>query len=228
MRKLAFPGVSVALFLLSSCGSDSDMDRTSGQVDASVLFSELEERLASARTLEISFHVTSEGVVESDLEGEIRFAAEESTELRADGNFAGQPVDLVLLSDGERYEFGNGAGTSEAATPPHLREALVIGFTRMGILHNLAMLTGNAPPDGADGGVKEWVMVDAFALEEGGGGGGISEVVSFSMTVSGTPVGTASLEIDADGLPLVRRQVVQFPEGEMRVVERYHTVSIIP
>jgi len=48
------------------------------------------------------------------------------------------------------------------------------------------------------------------------------------MTVAGEPVGSASLEIGFDGIPLVRRQTVRFPTGEMRVLEEYFGVSILP
>jgi len=41
--------------------------------------------------------------------------------------------------------------------PPEVREALVIGLTRMGILHNLARLVAGVPPDRASGGVRDWV-----------------------------------------------------------------------
>ena len=44
--------------------------------------------------------------------------------------------------------------------------------------------------------------------------------------MEGQDVGEATLILDADGLPVERRQTVDFPEGQMRVVERYTNVRI--
>jgi hypothetical protein len=52
--------------------------------------------------------------------------------------------------------------------------------------------------------------------------------VTFALTVDGEPSGTATLEIDRNGYPAVRRQTVEFPTGEMKVVERYTDVLIEP
>jgi hypothetical protein len=52
--------------------------------------------------------------------------------------------------------------------------------------------------------------------------------MSFEISVAGVPSGSASLEIDSQGRPVVRRQTVRFSSGEMRVVERYSTVAIEP
>lgn len=145
------------------------------------------------------------------------------TSLSADGEFAGEPVTLRLTAAGERYTYGNATQRTLAARPDGLEDALAIGFMRMGILHNLAQLAEAAPPDHAAGGVGEWVVVDDFAavrLPEPG--------MAFAITVAGEPAGTAVLNLDANGLPLDRRQTVQLPRGEMRVVEQYSDVTIVP
>jgi hypothetical protein len=63
------------------------------------------------------------------------------------------------ISHGRIMEGGNAVRRFHADAPAGLTEALVLGFTRMGILHNLARLTRGAAPDHADGGVREWVEV---------------------------------------------------------------------
>ena len=104
----------------------------------------------------------------------------------------------------------------------------VIGLTRLGFLHNLAMLTAGTPPDRADGGVTDWVTADDPSL----GGPEVPEgdrtSVSFNITVAGTPAGAAVLDLNDDGILLGRRQIVVFPEGEMRVSEQYTRVVIRP
>lgn len=225
------PGVLCGILILSSfqvaCGGGDAEELAAQAGDPESVFLALEDRLVNSETTSLRFHVTAEGAIEVELEGSLRVHSEGATELRAEGAFAGETVDLFLRAEAGEYEFGNGPNRTVAPTPKHLNEALFVGFTRMGILHNLAMLVGNSPPDRADVGVKEWALVDSFAFgdqqEEGG-----PRLVSFSMTVAGTPAGSASLEIDTAGIPLLRRQTVLFPSGEMRVLEEYAAVSILP
>ena len=110
--------------------------------------------------------------------------------------------------------------------PAGLAAALVVGLTRMGVLHNLAMLVGGAAPARAEGGVEDWVQtVDHRPLSPAPAEG---EAICFGLRVEGEPSGEATLWLDADGMPTRREQIVPFPEGEMRVVERYERVSGLP
>lgn len=79
----------------------------------------------------------------------------------------------------------------------------------MGILNNLARLTGAREPDHADGGVREWVVVDSLP---GRGDGALT----FDIVVAGQPAGSAALAVDEAGRPTVRHQTVRFPGGEMQ------------
>lgn len=189
--------------------------------DPEAAFREVEDRLLAARTVRLDFEITAEGAVVVALEGRLEMDAGDDVLLTAAGTFAGQPVDVRLETDGETYAFGNPPEGAGAPVPPELSRAILVGMTRMGLLHNLARLTADAPPDHAEGGVASWVVVDEFATE--------SEeppTVGFAITVAGQPSGSATLALDADGRPLVRRQTVGFPQGEMRVVERYSNVVI--
>jgi hypothetical protein len=109
------------------------------------------------------------------------------------------------------------------ATPDGLNEAIVIGMTRMGILHNLAQLVGGQPPDHMEGGVRDWARVVAIesSADEDDAGHPLLRF-DFGLVVAGQPSGTASLWIDAvSRLPLRREQTVQFASGEMKVIEVY-------
>ncbi|MDT8304267.1 MAG: hypothetical protein RQ760_22475, partial [Sedimentisphaerales bacterium] len=66
------------------------------------------------------------------------------------------------------------------------------------------------------------VVAHSFAA----GPGEASASVAFTIDVAGQTAGTAELDLGRGGEPLVRRQTVQFPEGVMRVVERYSDVEI--
>jgi hypothetical protein len=230
-----------AFALLVACvpAQDSDPAQDEGQTagdhgataethDPEALFASLEERLVSAEEVRVNFQVTAEGVIEANLLGMIQISAGGVTDVRAKGVFAGEQADLYLRSEGGQYEFGNLPDLTSGPTPEYLDEGLLVGFTRMGILHNLAMLAGNALPDGVDGGVRDWAVVESFAFDDAEVSEAASRVVSFSMVVGGAPAGSVTLEIGAGGHPMLRRQTVQFPTGEMRVVETYSAVSIDP
>ena len=220
MHKLWCCGV--ILFCIG-CQPSPVPHRDPAQSDPANAFRALEDRLLQAETIQMDFHVTAEGAVEADLRGELKISSTNGVRLTGAGQFAGQMVDLVLQTEGEEYMFGNRADGTVAPVPDHLTEALVIGLTRMGILHNLARLTGAAPPDHADGGVRECVEVNSVTVVPDRSGS-----TSFDLTVSGEPSGSALLEIDSSGRPVVRRQTVRFAAGEMRVVERYSSVTINP
>jgi len=215
------------LMLLTACSTAVTRDQDLALEDPAAAFGALENRLLAAGTVRFDFHVTAEGVIEADLRGRLDIAPDSGIALTASGAFGGKDVELLLLTDGDRYEYGSGTNRTTAANPPHLKEALIIGLTRMGILHNLALLTTAAPPDGADGGVREWVTADSFAgsaFEDAGS----PAVIAFEISVAGQRAGSAALALDADGRPVVRHQTVRFPSGEMRVVERYSDVVIAP
>ena len=211
------------LMLMVGCGPSERQERPSSRTEPAAMFSALEERLLNAGTVRFDFHVSAQGALEADLRGAFAIGPADLAQLTAVGQFGGQPVDLLLRSEDEELEFGNKSNRTLAARPPHLKEALLIGLTRMGILHNLARLTSASAPDHADGGVREWVTVGSFAAEASD-----PDVLSFDLTVAGQPAGSASLAVDSQGRLLVRRQTVLFPSGEMRVVERYSAVTIDP
>lgn len=188
--------------------------------DPGATFADLEDRLLSARSVSFDYHVTAEGAIEADIEGHVEIVADGSATLSGEGSFAGRPVDLSLLAEGDRFQYSNGTTRAAGGQPEQLRESLLIGLTRMGVLHNLARLVSGSPPDHAEGGVREWVTVSSFAADDA--------AVSFDISVAGEPAGSAALELDEAGLPAVRRQTVVFEEGEMQVTETYRLVSVTP
>lgn len=183
-------------------------------------FDSLEQRLSSAAAVRVNFDITAEGVIVADLRGSLSISGDQ-IQLTASGTFAGESVELTLRSDGEQLELAAGVDRVSTATPAHLKESLLIGFTRMGILHNLARLTETAVPDHADGGARDWVTVGSF-----GSGDADGVEISFDLAVAGEPAGSAILAVDSQGRPTLRRQTVEFPSGQMRVVERYSELMI--
>lgn len=209
------------MVMLLACGSGRGQGKSTPTEPARRL-DELESRLLAADTVRFAYLVSAHGAVEAELAGDVRMVGER-IEVTGAGHFQDRPVEVFVRGNGESYEFGNRATHEHLPAPGELREALLIGFTRMGILHNLARLTGAAPPDHADGGVREWVTIDSVTMDSAD-----SAAISFNLTVAGNRAGFASLEIDEGGFPVMRRQTVLFPSGEMGVEERYATVTIHP
>lgn len=219
---LAAGRAAVCLLVLGATGCDASGNGQSGRgtppEEPPARYASVEQRLLDAESVSLAFHVTSEGAFAADLEGTLHTSADR-TELIATGTFGGGPVDVGLQADGTGYRFGSATAPTNAPRPAALEEALLVGLMRMGVLHNLAMLTAGQGADHAEGGVREWVVVDGFADAATGDG------VRFDITVAGIPSGSATLLLDERGLPRERTQVVQFPSGEMRVVERYTRVE---
>ena len=179
-------------------------------------FADLEERLLSSEHVEVEFEITSKGAVESEVRG-LMLIHGEYVSLFAQGRFMDQPAKVELVSTDRELRGGHDVAHILGPKPPGLREGLLLGLTRMGLLHNIAVLTTNRPPDGVDGSVRSWAQVGGFG-EVGGG-------VSFDLTVAGQSAGSAVLQLEG-GVPTVREQIVRFDEGEMRVVERYTLFAV--
>ena len=236
--------VGCSVLLLAGCqpavatnppdaSSTADVDRVSTEpaltpapADPNEVLSNTEAAVVEGdRT--VRFSVQATGAVEAKVQG-LLIVRDQEASLQANGSFAGQPFEVSLRADAQRMRGGAEGGPQfDVATGSHLRDALMIGLVRMGILHNVAIILGGRPPDRADGGVREWVRADSARLEVGEGMTRPDEistdhVVSFELVVADQPSGTASVWFDErSGLPVARQQIVTFPEGQMQVRERY-------
>jgi len=184
----------------------------------------------------VRFDVQSSGAVQSRLVGELRSVGDD-VRLSAKGKFGDQVVELHLHGDGSTLEGSSGPAKLNLPQPAALKEALVIGLTRMGILHNLAVLISARPPDHSDGGVSEWAQAETVVPGANVGPEQPTEdarqsnpeAMSFGLMVEGTEAGNVTLWWDpATKLPVERHQVVQFPEGEMVVRETYTISPLAP
>ena len=138
--------------------------------------------------------------------------------MSATGEFAGEPAALLLNCSGGELELRSGAVRRSIPRPLETDKALLLGMTRMGLLHNLAQLMSANPPDHAEGGVEEWVIVRPMREEK--------QARRFELIVGGRVTGTASLELNTTGTPMVRKQTVRFPNGDMHVTETYLNFTV--
>ncbi|MEM6993996.1 MAG: hypothetical protein AAF721_26020 [Myxococcota bacterium] len=181
----------------------------------------------------LRFVIEATGAVEARLSGRLVLTAD-AVEIDARGTFAGQEVHLELRSDSGGVAGGHAETGPRFDLPamPELRRAVVLGVTRMGLLHNLAVLLSGRPPDGADGGIEEFVVAQDVVDEVGVVVDGQRDrspslrPMSFSLEVKGAPAGHATVWTNAAETTVVERnQIVAFPDGEMSVVERYEPLA---
>jgi len=190
----------------------------------------LEARLLAAPSVRVRYDITAKGALTTHLKGELGLQGESRLKLDGAGPFGGSELNVSLVSDGKSLKGGTQPRPFDISTPPALREAVAIGFTRMGLLHNLARLTAGAPPDHAGGGVQDWVVLRGVKKGEIEKIGEVRAVpLSFELVVSGVPSGVATLWLDEDsGLPVQRTQTVHFGSDEMEVLERYGSFEVAP
>jgi hypothetical protein len=229
-KNLWFLSVAMATVVAIASCSDNTVDRTSDRTpeSAEIRFRELERRLLGAESVRIRGAAGSAGTVISGLEGEALIASGNRAHLQFSGEFAGTEVTLALVADGEEMWGGNGTDQFESEVPTALNEGILLGFTRMGILHNLALLSGASPPDGTDGTIDGWLTVSNFAWGDSGTLDGVAaDALTFDLAVHEKPSAEVILWLDQkNGLPVQREQVVHFPDGDMRAVEVYEAVEI--
>lgn len=192
----------------------------SGHESAQETLAQVEHAFLGAEGRRVVFEVRAEGVFTASLDGHLVLDAGNALSLEASGVFGADSVSLWLDASRDPMAWGNAGDRFEQRRPDGLRDAVVIGLVRMGVLHNLARLVSGAPPDRMDADVGSWVQ--AVAPEWVGRDPRVGDTgISFEIQVEGQRAGTATVWLDSGGAVVGRDQLVQFPTGEMRVTERY-------
>lgn len=220
MRKNNLVKYSFMLFWVVaslSCSASPKVNQSSES-----MFQQFESRLLAAESIRFDFQITAEGAIEVDISGSFELIQQDQIHILGTGSFAGSTVNLSLHLQANQLQMSNGNEETTMTRPKEVENALLIGWTRMGILHNLAKLLSASAPDHADGNVHTWVVV--ANLQETSTSSATS---TFDLVVDGTPSGAASITWNAAGLPMERHQTVHFPDSEMHVMERYSQVQII-
>jgi len=176
----------------------------------------------------VEYDISSEGSIPSSVQGMLTVATGNRAHMSPAGTFMDMPIDLAIVSDGSRLSIRRDSTIVEGATPAFLNEAIVIGLTRMGHLHNIAVLTGGLLPDHSDGGAADWVRPANFARSDSVASPDPTWVtVAFDIFIADRNVAHATLWLDpATGLPAGRAQTVYFPSGAMRARETYSKFSV--
>lgn len=192
--------------------------------DGAELMAKLQSRLLNARRVLIESEVQSRGAVFSQLKGSARVEDRNRLSLSFNGQFGSKPAALALAADGVSQELRNGAARRLEPVADEANRAVLVGLLRMGLLHNLARLSGLQAPDHGGGLVERWVTLDNFRPTTYILGGEMEGALSFGfdVLVDGAHAASARLWLDpVSGLPRRREQTVKFAAGEMTVVETY-------
>ena len=221
-------GLAASGFLLSLCaalllGSCSTTDNAPDHPGASSsLIYDLEQRLLEARWIHFAFEIEARGALHAELTGNVWLGRDGESRLTWSGWFAGREYNIDLISDGSVLrELGDSKATR--ACPPDLHAAYVLGFTRMGLLHNIAVSTAGRAPDHGNGGVEEWVVLRRIRQ------GPTPSDTAFDVLVGGRQSAEAELRLETNEemIPRIRHQKVDFGSGRiMNVVERYSQFTL--
>src|SRR5688572_12465312 len=141
--------IALVACLLIACGGGGAPATPAGPAlesriwadDAVAAFATLEERLAGAAVVEIEGESTSRGLIESQARGALKVERERVTIVHVQGTLMGAAFERHWSSM-RPYDV-----TQRDTQPPTWADALLIGFSRMGLLHNWARLSGERDPD---------------------------------------------------------------------------------
>jgi hypothetical protein len=192
--------------------------------DPELLLRKLEARLLAARHVVIEAHVEAEGLVAARLAGRSELQERNCASVAYQGEYGGKSATLALRSDGRALELRSNEQSHREALGRESNRALLVGFVRMGLMHNLARLSSALAPEHGSGGIEDWIALDAFRPTTYAQGGDLQGAMSFGydLLVAGEVVGNVRLWLDpASGLPRRRQITIVSPQGETRVVEDY-------
>lgn len=187
-----------------------------------------ERALLNAKGVTGTFDIESQGENPSQFAGNIELGDGNALKITAVGSYKSEAVQLELDSRdsaGTNRSTTKGPSVSSHRDPPtpKLREAVALGLSRMGLLHNLVALSLDRPVDKAEGGADAWVK--AVDVKSGAAetlNGVACTRVEFGIALSGQRMGEASVCIaDATGLPIARTQTMHFPSGDMTETETF-------
>lgn len=182
-----------ALLLAAAC---------SGDCRAQALFQTMERKLLSAQPLQLEVQSRADGAVRADATSEVSVGP--ATRVHTKGSFMGAPF----------------AKDFDQPTTPNLREAVIIGLSRMGFLHNAVNLSQDNGIDHGAVGARDWLEPVNFKRVKGG--------VAYALMVSGKQTSEVTLLIDSKtARPKKRDMVVHFPNGNMHVIETYRFPKLV-
>jgi len=190
--------------------------------DPAALYHDVLQRLLAAPELELGFHIEVSGANTGTKDGMLRLRAGNLLDLRAEGPFNGTAQPISVTSDGAQFSGTAAGATLTGPIPAALHDGLLKEYMVRGLMHNLAMLSMGRPLSLADGTPEGAVATGFRALPDGQIDGRATRRIAWEIQVGGEKAADVELDVsESTGLPLQRRVVVHFPQGDMTVVESY-------
>lgn len=223
-------GVSTA-----STGAAGDGPKSApSDQDGTEMLATLEARLLAARQMIVEYEAEATGAIAIEVSGKLETYGDAQIDFRVDGFFADQAVSRWMVVDEASMYIRGDQHTPDTETMERdgisHQTALVLGLTRMGVMHNVARLVDMKHPDHYDGDPDAWVKADQVRVGTPELREGVELVpLRFHVFVDGTDSATATVWLHPEtGLPVEREQTVDFgDEGTMTVVERYTKFEIV-
>lgn len=170
--------------------------KSSSAVPGAEAFAALEAQLLERTPLILRFHIESKGSMIALAKGDVIHLGD-SFSLHAYGKLGDEKKegDLVLEK-----------------APEATRRTVILGMTRMGLLHNIYRLYNQQE---VDPDIDQRVEVANVTWDA------VTRKFAFDVMFQGQKAGEAELWVNEANQPVQRHQVVHFPQGDMTVRESY-------
>jgi hypothetical protein len=184
--------ITALMIAAAACSGDCAAQKQFEQMEAALIAQPIKGKTISH----------AEGSVQADVEATLTIGPD--TSIAYKGNVMGQDVDK----------------TWEHPTTPDLRDAILLGITRMGILHNLVLFTRDRPPANVEGHIRDALIPHDFAKAPGGG-------VSYKLRAGNREMGEGVIKINSKShYPMSRKFTAHLDKGDMRVSEVYQLTKL--
>ena len=160
----------------------------------------VEKELEGRQQVSIRFTTRTTGAVESHYNGSMSVLQGNVAAIDANGEMSGKTSTL-------RY--------SASGTPSQVSHALIVTLVRMGLTHDLYELSTNKPPSYVEGGVDDALKLDHLQWDAK------EKKFTYHLIVEKHDAGEGELWVGHHDYPVRRKLTVHFPNGDMKVDERY-------
>ncbi|HEY4221950.1 MAG TPA: hypothetical protein VGO62_11415 [Myxococcota bacterium] len=185
-------------------------------VDPGQMFiDELETHLMRAKTVHIKATLVATGAVNAALVEEVSLGDGQKARMAVTGKFEGRDVDTWFVCDGKTMKV---KGKDAAPADPEVRDAIVIGMVRMGLLHNAGLLVGGSAPEHSRGGLREFVKAERPRAQTP------ATDIKIDVVVHHDVMGEATLSLDETASLKKRHSELHFEEGDLVDDESYRVV----
>ncbi|GEM_PF-1851917 len=159
-----------------------------------------EKELLAAKQVTLRFSTRTTGAVESHFSGAMNVLQGNIASIDADGEMAKKSATIRYSANGK---------------PAHVSDALVITLVRMGLTHDLYELSNGQPPSFIESGAEQSLKLSQVQWDAK------EKKFTYHLVVEGADAGEGELWVGRHDYPVRRKLTVHFPNGDMKVDERY-------